>query len=321
MAVPKILLIGSLVVFAGIGIMAISKKKGEKATSSLVKEKSISTDVAIEKKSVPSVSDPDFPNIDRVHQLFTTGPSKLPIVETLEYSSSVSWLKGRPAWLADYAVNYNTSKHFIARSLNGRPDYFSQKVVPGSRFNVFKKDKRIEFHLLVDLSKLKLAFYYVDLDSAERVLLKVYPVGIGRLESTTASGTLTPLGTYQLGDKVSTYKPGTMGLFHGQKAEMIRIFGSRWIPFGMEIEGCTEPAKGYGLHGAPWVVDAKSGSLVENRSCIGKYDSDGCIRLYQEDMEELYAIVVSKPTFVHIAKKFQDIKLPGVEVGTPSREK
>jgi hypothetical protein len=112
-----------------------------------------------------------------------------------------------------------------------------------------------------------------------------------------------------------------MGLFHGQKTEMIRVFGSRWIPFEQEIEGCTESAKGYGIHGAPWIVNASTGALIENRDCIGKYESDGCIRLYGEDMEEIYAITITKPTFIHIGKHFKDIKLPGVEVGTPSREK
>ena len=77
----------------------------------------------------------DFPNIDRIFQLYSTGPSRLPIVETITYSSSVPWLKGRPAWIADYATYFNTSRHFIARSLNGRADYFSQKVSEGSKFN------------------------------------------------------------------------------------------------------------------------------------------------------------------------------------------
>ena len=96
----------------------------------------------------------DFPNIDRVFQLFTLGSSKLPIVETVAYSSTVPWLKGRPAWLVDYAAHFNTSRHFIARSLNGKADYFSQKISEGNRFNVFRTDKRIHFYLLVDVSQM-----------------------------------------------------------------------------------------------------------------------------------------------------------------------
>src|SRR5690606_6079029 len=108
----------------------------------------------------PSVSSKeDFPQIDRIFQLFTTTGTKLPIVETVSYTSTASWLKGRPAWLADYAVYYNTSRHFIARSLNNRPDYATQKVFEKCKFNVFRKDKKFEFYLLVDTSRCKMGFY------------------------------------------------------------------------------------------------------------------------------------------------------------------
>ncbi len=261
----------------------------------------------------------DFPNIDRIFQLYTTGSSRLPIVETITYSSTVSWLKGRPAWIADYATHFNTSRHFIARSLNGRADYFSQKVSEGSKFNVFRKDKKINFHLLVDVSRCKMGFYYVDLDTHERVLLKTYRVGLGKLDPASPSGTLTPLGRYILGNRVAIYQPGMMGFYQDQKVEMVRVFGTRWIPLEQEGEKTILTAKGYGLQGAPWNVDAASGQPIEGREVIGAYDSDGCIRLASEDIEELYSIVLTKPTFVEIVKDFHEVKLPGVEVAAPSR--
>ncbi len=260
----------------------------------------------------------DFPNIDRIFQLFATHSStKLPIVETINYSSSVPWLKGRPAWIADYATYYNTSRHFIARSLNGRPDYFSQKVAEGSKFNVFRKDKKINFYLLVDVSRCKMGFYYVDLETNERVLLKTYRVGLGRLDPTKPSGTLTPLGRYSLGNRVAIYKPGLMGFYHDQKVEMIRVFGTRWMPLDQEVERTTAESKGYGIQGAPWTEI--NGQLLENKEVIGAYDSDGCIRLSTEDVEELFSIVLTKPTFIEIVKDFHEAKLPGVEVAAPSR--
>src|SRR5581483_11376758 len=228
----------------------------------------------------------DFPNIDRIFQLFSTGSSKLPIVETVTYASSAPWLKGRPAWISDYAAHYNTSRHFIARSMNGKPDYFSQKVSEGSKFNVFRKDKKINFYLLADVSRCKMAFYYVDLDTNERVLLKTYRIGLGRLDPSKPSGTATPLGRYMLGNRVAIYKPGMMGFHHDQNVEMIRIFGTRWIPLDQGVERVTASAKGYGLQGAPWTEDA-SGKLVENRDVIGAYDGHGCIRLSAEDIEEI----------------------------------
>jgi hypothetical protein len=260
----------------------------------------------------------DFPTIDRVFQLFTTGSSKLPIVETVNYTSSVPWLKGRPAWIADYATYYNTSRHFIARSLNGKPDYFSQKVVEGSKFNVFRKDKKINFCLLVDVSRCKMGFYYIDLDTDERVLLKTYRVGLGRIDTTKPSGTLTPLGRYSLGSRVAIYKPGMTGYYQDKKVEMIQIFGTRWIPLDQELKLTTVPAKGYGIQGSPWMVNPE-GQMVENRETIGAYDTDGCIRMNSEDIEEFFAIILTKPTFIEIVKDFHEAKLPGVEVAVPSR--
>lgn len=379
MSVPKIILVLSVALFAGIGIVALVKKnsgspqaltagserKLEKTVLTAVKESKdtvvntkrpvVVHEVAPKKAEavvavppvkavevtpvaapLPAKQNPvtapvvaavnpanklqgDFPKVDRIQQLFTTGPNKLPIVETISYSSSVPWLKGRPAWIADYASNYATSRHFIARSLNGKADYLTQKVQSGSRFNVFRKDKNINFHLLVDASRCKMAFYYVDLDTNERILLKTYDVGVGRLDPQKPSGTLTPLGKYSLGNKIAIYKPGTTGFYQDKKTEMIRIFGTRWIPFDQELEGATESSKGYGIHGAPWREDLKTGQFAENKECMGKSDSDGCVRLLMDDIEELFSIVITKPTFVEIVKDFREAKLPGVEVSTPTR--
>ena len=81
----------------------------------------------------------------RLEDFFLKGVDKFPIVETITYTSRVPWLKGRPAWIADYASFHQTSRHFIARSLNGKEDYETQKVSPGDTFNVIKKDKSIVF--------------------------------------------------------------------------------------------------------------------------------------------------------------------------------
>ncbi|MBS0647693.1 MAG: L,D-transpeptidase family protein [Verrucomicrobia bacterium] len=351
MAFPRVILVGTVALFTVIGIAGTVKKvffspKAEKtvalapATPSPVLPpaspkapvaqplapvssvpKTEPPSVALKPKlaaAQPAQQEGRLPQVDRIQQLFTTGPTKLPIVETISYSSQVPWLKGRPAWVGDYASYYSTSRHFIARGLNGKPDYVTQKVSPGSKFNVFRKDKNFQFHLLVDVQQRQMAFYYIDLDTNERVLLKVYDVGLGK-PGETASGTLTPLGKYLLGDKIAVYKPGIMGLFHEQQVEMIRVFGTRWIPFGKEIGSCTAPAKGYGIHGAPWTSDKKTGKWTELRQTIGQYDSDGCIRLSYPDMEELFSIVVTKPTVIEIVKNSKDAKLPGVEVTSPMR--
>lgn len=350
MTVPKWILFGSVTLFSVIGITAFIKR-GNRHPSLINASQSADHQMAIARSETPIVSVPlshshpilppevigkkksenmvparpvviakeDFPSIDRIFQLFSTSSSKLPIVETITYTSSVSWLKGRPAWIADYATHFNTSRHFIARSLNGKPDYFSQKVSEGSRFNVFRRDKNIQFFLLVDVSRCKMGFYYIDLDTNERVLLKTYQVGLGRLDASKPSGTLTPLGRYAFGERVAIYQPGMTGFYQDQKVEMMQVFGTRWIPLDREVERTTASAKGYGVQGAPWRLDKETHQLLENRSVIGAYDSDGCIRMYAEDIEELFSIVLTKPTFIEIVKNFHEAKLPGTEVAVPSR--
>lgn len=245
--------------------------------------------------------------IDRVWQLFTTASKdRLPIVETITYSARAPWIKGRPAWIADYASHYMTSRHFIARSLNGKTDYFTQKVAPGDRFNVLRTDKNINFYLLVDISRLKMWFYYLDLDQNEKVLLKTYKIGVGRLDDKGES--LTPTGKYMLGDKIAIYKPGTIGHFQNQPIEMIQVFGTRWLPFKEEIGDCAKPAKGYGIHGAPCLLDPESKELKEMTDSIGQFDSDGCVRLLKEDVEELFSIVITRPTIVEIVKDSSSLR-------------
>ncbi len=342
MSIPKVILYSSLTLFSIIGVVAVWKKSPttknnsvttvEKETEAVVKEiqkKNIAIELISKPTSPKAVSagqlkpqtqttpDPVLPNIDRVNQLFIPAPSNLPIVETVTYSSSVPWLKGKPAWIADYATFYSTSRHFIARSLNGKPDYFSQKVTTGSKFNVFRKDKHFYFYLLVDLSRCKLGFYYVDQDTNERVHLKTYRIGVGRLNPEKPSGCMTPIGKFALGSKTAVYKPGITGFFQDKKIELIRALGTRWIPFEQGEASQNDDMKGLGIQGAPWFEDEKNHQLIENRDYFGKYITGGCICV--ENVEELFAIVVSKPTVIEIVRDYRDAKLPGVEVSTPSR--
>ncbi len=306
MSFPKVVLISSLLIFTAIGGVALFKKRDATPTNKALPAQIVSEEALAVSLPVPSLSQIPFdtlPEIDRIFQLFTTGPKKLPIVETVTYSSSVPWLKGRPAWIADYAAHFATSRHFIARSLNGKPDYFTQKVITGSQFNVFRKDRPLHFYLLVDLAHCKMGFYYVDLTTQERVLLKTYRVAVGRPDAQT------PIGTYPLGNRIAVYQPGMIGKFYGQDREMVSVFGSRWIPFG---------EKGFGIHGMPWELDARTGEFVEKKELLGKQSSGGSLSLAKEDMEELFSIVITKPAYVVVVKDFKEAQLPGVEVATPT---
>lgn len=321
LSIPRKIIYGSVTLFALIGMMALLKKpKSEPTTQKVVEMQEIEIagdkPVVIEQKDpveLAQVASEYYPEVDRIDRFFSLGSDKFPIVETIRYTSRVPWLKGRPAWIADYASYFGTSRHFIARSLNRMPDYFTQKVSPGDRFNVLKKDQELEFYLVIDISKCKMWFYYYDKAKNERVLVKTYAVGLGRKEPKKVSGLLTPLGHYVLGDKIAIYKPGVMGYFQEQKVEMLRVFGTRWIPFAEEVGDCSEPAKGLGVHGAPYVEDS-SGQLTEDTSPIGKYESDGCIRLASKDIEEIFSIVITKPTHVLLVNDFHEANLPGVEL-------
>lgn len=260
-----------------------------------------------------------MPKIDRMDQLFSTQGAKFPIVETVCFNSKVDWLQGRFAWIADYASHFKTSRHFIARSLNQTADYFSQKVSSGNKFNVYKLDRPFEFHLALDLSACQMSLYYYDLLTNERVLIKTYSVSVGREDESRDSGFLTPVGTYKIGGKIAIYKPGVMGTFQDKKVEMMRVFGTRWLP----LEACDDKGevliKGLGLHGLPW-EDAPDGEhLIENLTSMGCYSSDGCIRLAKDDIEELFAVVITKPCFVHVVHTLAALQLPGVDVARPTR--
>lgn len=332
---PKVLALASIVLFGAVVGVALFKEKKIQTTNAITfgnapLEIELDEDIAVItpapiviatdpthikqeppnstlQSSVITKGEEPLADIDRIDEFFNKGEPKLPIVETITYKSKISWQKGRPAWLSDYANYYKTSRHFIARSLNGKPDYFKQDLTEGARFNVFRLDKNFNFHLVIDLSRCKMWFYYHDIDTNENVLLKTYQVGLGRVDSAKASGLLTPLGTYTLGSKVAIYKPNVMGYFNNEKVEMIGIFGTRWIPFDCEVKDCTASAKGFGIHGDPWSLNSE-GKLVEDNSSIGKYQSDGCIRLATADIEELFAIVITKPTIVELVKDFHEAK-------------
>lgn len=249
-----------------------------------------------------------MPDEDRVEELFKKGGSPFKFIETITYKSRVPWQKGRPAWLSDYASYYETSRHFIARSLNGKSDYFKQDINEGDRFNAFKKEVKLKFYLLVDASVCKMGLYALDETHNEVTLIKTYSVCLGRPDSGKISGLLTPLGRYSLGSRIAIYKPKVMSYHNGKKIEMVRVFGSRWIPFDKEIADASAPAKGFGIHGVPWTETGK-GELSQDKSSLGKYESDGCIRLSTEDMEELFAIIITKPAEIEIVRHFNEASL------------
>jgi hypothetical protein len=320
---PRIVIVGSLLFFCSIGIVKLIKPAENEIPEGTITHTSVineipSLTIPAAVSSEPTAEEDSFPSANRVDELFKPDAKILPIVETISYSTKVPWLSGRSAWIADYASYYSTSKHFIARSLNKKPDYMTRRVILGNRFNVFKKDRNFQFYLLVDASVCKMGFYYVDLDTNERVLIKTYKVGLGK-KAETPSYCLTPLGKYALGSKTAIYNKDSKGFYQKKQVNMLTIFGTRWIPFDQIISSDLKSCKGLGIQGAPWEYSSDSKEFTENCESIGNYGSDGCIRLLKEDVEELFSIIITKPTIIEVVKHFKDARLPGMEVVSPKR--
>ena len=83
------------------------------------------------------------------------------------------------------------------------------------------------------------------------VIFKNYPIAVGK------AATPTPKGTFQIKNKA--LKPGGP-------------FGARWM-------GLSATGGSYGIHG------------TNNSSSFGKNVSNGCIRMYNKDVTELFNLI------------------------------
>ncbi len=125
------------------------------------------------------------------------------------------------------------------------------------------KIPKMKFSIVVDKAKNKLEL----LGDGKR--FKTYRVCTGKENS-------TPVGTFTIENKIKEptwYKDG-IKIPYGDKRN---ILGTRWLGFSLEH---------YGIHGT---------SLPET---IGTQASAGCVRMLNEDVEELYDIVPLKTTVV-----------------------
>jgi hypothetical protein len=295
--IKKVLIISVFLLSSVIGIFHFNKQRNVNKTLMNV---AVSSKEDIVLCVRPSSDLNGLPVADRIEELFNTMGPKSELVDTVRYTSRVDWKKDKkPAWLADYATHFETSKHFIARSLNATKDYLKQEIKQGDHFNVLKK--QVQFYMLVDLSRSRAWLYGLNEQTKKSILLKTYLVGLGTLDPKSESGCQTPLGLFKLQENVASYREGVFDQYQNKKTEMIQVFGTRWIP----MKSGLQDQKGLGLHGCPWKKE-ESGQFVEERYLIGQYLSDGCVRFLQEDIEEIYSICISKPTFVEVVQSFDE---------------
>lgn len=165
-----------------------------------------------------------------------------------------------------YVVQEGDTLDGIARRFGTIADLLkkSNNVDP-RRLQIGKRLKVVTGKFLLKVSKSKNILQLV----SEDVLLNEYPVGTGKFGK-------TPVGKFKITDKVKEppwFKDGR-SIPYGDPEN---VLGTRWMKLE-SIDGKTE-LTGYGIHG------------TDDESSIGKESSEGCIRLLNRDVEELYMIV------------------------------
>ena len=144
-------------------------------------------------------------------------------------------------------------KYHTTVELIQRSNQLKGEVIrPGMKLKISKA----AYSISVDKSDNRLKLF------SDGTLLKTYSVATGRNNS-------TPVGTFKITDKLinpTWYKTGAV-LPPGSPKN---ILGTRWLGFSL---------KSYGIHGT---------TLPET---IGKQASDGCVRMLNADVEELYDIL------------------------------
>ncbi len=127
------------------------------------------------------------------------------------------------------------------------------KVMIGQKLKVSKA----KFSIVVDKSQNILTL------KSDQEIFKTYRVSTGK-------NSCTPVGTFKVTNKLidPPWYPSTGGMIPAKDPK--NVLGSRWIGISKQ---------GYGIHGT---VDPES---------IGKSVTEGCVRLKNSDVEELYSII------------------------------
>jgi len=152
--------------------------------------------------------------------------------------------------LSSIAKRYKTTDAFIKRINGLRTD----RIMAGKKLFVPIRDMSVK----ISKSAFELVVYYGP------YYFKSYPVGLGK-------GGRTPLGKFVIAVKTKNpvWYPGDGRVVPFGSPE--NPLGTRWLGFEKK-----PGASGYGIHGTS---DAAS---------IGKESSNGCVRMHNRDVEELF---------------------------------
>ncbi len=162
------------------------------------------------------------------------------------------------------ARRFNTTIEAIQAS-NGLKSF--DNIMDGQTLIIYKGDWKIR------VSKKDFRLYLMDGDE----LFKMYNITIGRQGR-------TPTGNFQVQSKISNpdwYSPQGKVPFGSKE----NVLGTRWLKL-QPMDPENRNLRGYGIHGT-W-----------ERDSIGKDRSNGCIRMLNEDVEELFSIIPLKTAVV-----------------------
>lgn len=171
--------------------------------------------------------------------------------------------------LTNVGIELNTTQGLLMRA-NDITD--PNRLHLGQHLKYTPKD----FQVIIERSTCRL--FLMDDDG----LFKVYSIGLGRPNYDT-----TP-GKYKIGNKEKDptwFKPGSKAIPPGDPRNEL---GTRWMPL---IPMAEDLPTDLGIHGT---IDPET---------IGVYASKGCPRMYREDVEELYDLIV-RSTPVTITETF-----------------
>jgi LysM repeat protein len=144
-----------------------------------------------------------------------------------------------------------------------RMDAGSHVIFPGKTLSIYSGDWKIK------VSKPKFKLYLMDGGK----IFKVYKIGIGRQDR-------TPSGIFEISVRQKDpvwYSDGKVIPFGDSQ----NILGTRWMALS-PIDATDKNLKGYGIHGT-W-----------DPASIGQSTSNGCVRMTNDNVNELYAIVPQK---------------------------
>ncbi len=132
----------------------------------------------------------------------------------------------------------------------------SDLIFPGQILKIIKVDNENKFHILVKMDSLRL-YLFLGED-----LIREYPISIGHPDESP-----TPQGKFTIVSRLPF--PTWKGIPYGDPAN---ILGTRWLGF-------NEPFSNYGIHG------------TTEPETIGKKVTNGCIRMLNKDVEDLYDFI------------------------------